>query len=192
MDKTAAKASSTIGFLRRNLINCTMEVKDTLVLPTFEYAASVWDPYLNTDINKLEQVKRRGTHYVQNNRTTTGTEYQAMSLDSQGTWMSDTWKEKEQHSTSVALQDPAWACRHGARKYSKTQQSQNRRRLSSVPTNSHSECVHVLLLPSHHQRVECTANQGQRCRKPRNIRPLCTTAALPLPTSFLTVIRQYT
>ena len=71
VDKTAAKVSSTLGFLRRNLINCTKEVKErtynTFVLPTLKYAASVWDPYLNTNINKLEKkVQRRGAPYVQN------------------------------------------------------------------------------------------------------------------------------
>ena len=39
-----------------------------IVLPTVEYTASAWDPYLKTDINKLEQVQRKGTSsYVQNN-----------------------------------------------------------------------------------------------------------------------------
>ena len=71
VDKTAAKASSTLGFLRRNLINCTKEVRkrtyNTFVLPTLEYAATVWDPFLSSDINRLEQVKRRGARYVHNN-----------------------------------------------------------------------------------------------------------------------------
>lgn len=71
VDKTAAKASSTLGFLRRNLINCTKEVRERtynfFVLPTLEYAASVWDPFLTTDINRLEQVQRRGARYVNNN-----------------------------------------------------------------------------------------------------------------------------
>ena len=71
VDKTAAKASSTLGFLRRNLINCTKEVRErtynTFVLPTLEYAATVWDPFLSSDINRLEQVQRRGARYVHNN-----------------------------------------------------------------------------------------------------------------------------
>ena len=62
VDKTVAKTSSRLGFLRKKLINCTEEVKErsynTFVLLTFEYAAAVWDPSLSTDINKLEQVKR--------------------------------------------------------------------------------------------------------------------------------------
>ena len=71
VDKTAAKASSTLGFLRCNLINCTKEVRkrtyNIFVLPTLEYAAIVWDPFLSSDINRLEQVQQRGARYVHSN-----------------------------------------------------------------------------------------------------------------------------
>ena len=63
VDKTAAKTSSTLDFLSRHFINCTKEVKErtynTFVLPTLEYASSVWNPYLNSDINKLERPVKR-------------------------------------------------------------------------------------------------------------------------------------
>ena len=73
--------------------------------------------------------------------------------------MADSWRENAQTSISDALQDSAWACRNGARKYPTTQRSQNQRWSSFVPTSSPSECLQVLLLPSHHQRVERSANQ---------------------------------
>lgn len=67
----AAKASSTLGFLRRNLYNCTQEVRErtysTFVVPTLSYAAAAWDPYQAADINQLEKVQRRGARFVLNN-----------------------------------------------------------------------------------------------------------------------------
>ena len=69
--KTAAKASRTLGFLRRNLYSCTRTVRErtynALVLPGLQYAASAWDPYLVTDIDELEKVQRRGARFVTNN-----------------------------------------------------------------------------------------------------------------------------
>ena len=38
-----------------------------LIRPTVEYASAAWDPYLATDINRLEQVQRRGAHFVHRN-----------------------------------------------------------------------------------------------------------------------------
>ena len=69
VDNTAAKASRTLGFLKRNLFHCTDKVRErtynTLVLLVLNYAA--WDPYLSRDINSLDQVQRRGARYVSNN-----------------------------------------------------------------------------------------------------------------------------
>ena len=69
--KTAAKASSTLCFLRRNLRNCTKEVRErtfqTFVTPTLNYAAAAWDPYQAGDIDALDKVQRRGARYVTNN-----------------------------------------------------------------------------------------------------------------------------
>ena len=35
----------------------------TMIRPVFEYAATAWDPYLQTLVIALEQVKIRMTHY---------------------------------------------------------------------------------------------------------------------------------
>ena len=46
---TAAKASRTLGFLRRDLKDCSKHVRSTtyksMVCPTMEYDSSSWDPY---------------------------------------------------------------------------------------------------------------------------------------------------
>ena len=78
VQNTVGKAIITLGFLRRNMKDCTMPVKDltykTMVRPTLEYDPSVWDPYQQTQVKALEQVQRRAAHYVCNDYTsrTTG------------------------------------------------------------------------------------------------------------------------
>ena len=71
IDNITAKASRTVGFLRRNLYNCTKEVREatycSIVRPTLDYASSVWDPYRTTDINRVEQVQRRAARFVHRN-----------------------------------------------------------------------------------------------------------------------------
>jgi uncharacterized membrane protein len=39
----------------------------TLARPLVEYASTVWDPYTQADINKVEAVQRRAARYVANN-----------------------------------------------------------------------------------------------------------------------------
>ena len=71
VNKTAAKASSTLGFLRCNLYSCTQDVRERthsmFVLPTLNYAPAAWDPYLTGDVDQLEKVQRCGARYVKNN-----------------------------------------------------------------------------------------------------------------------------
>ena len=71
VNATAAKASKTLGFLRRNLSECTQEVKETaytvLMRPALEYASPAWDPSTSEDVTKLEKVQRQATRFVHNN-----------------------------------------------------------------------------------------------------------------------------
>ena len=57
---TTSKATRTLKFLKRNLSNCSTEVKavayDSMVCPTMEYAA-VWDSHYVGDIRALEKVQ---------------------------------------------------------------------------------------------------------------------------------------
>jgi hypothetical protein len=46
---------------------CLVENNFTLARPLVEYASTVWDPYTQTDINKVEAVQRRVARYVANN-----------------------------------------------------------------------------------------------------------------------------
>ncbi|KAL8591597.1 hypothetical protein ACOMHN_030483 [Nucella lapillus] len=66
----AAKGNRTVGFLRRNLKDCTTEVRKatytTMVRPTLEYASTVWDPHTRQDIDLLEKVKKRAARFACN------------------------------------------------------------------------------------------------------------------------------
>ena len=63
VDNVAAKGNRTLGFIRRNLKDCTRTVKDTnytaIVRPIIEYAATVWDPTSQSKIKTLENIQRR-------------------------------------------------------------------------------------------------------------------------------------
>ena len=64
------KANRTIGFLKRNLNICSTTVKQNaykaLVRPLVEYTSPVWDPYRQTEIDRIEMVQRRAATYVTN------------------------------------------------------------------------------------------------------------------------------
>ena len=51
------------GILRRNLKNCTKNLKDlaykSILRPKLEYACSIWDPYTDVNIKTIERVQRR-------------------------------------------------------------------------------------------------------------------------------------
>ena len=67
---TATKATKTLNFLKRNLSSCSPEVKAssylTMVRPKMEYAAVLWDPYYQSDIQYLEKVQCRAARWVLN------------------------------------------------------------------------------------------------------------------------------
>lgn len=62
------KASSTLGFLRRNLGSCSQECRRlayvSLIRSALDYGATVWDPYLAKDQNRLERVQRQAARFV--------------------------------------------------------------------------------------------------------------------------------
>ena len=57
-----------LNFIRRNLYNCSKEIKSraylTLVRPILEYASPVWDPHLVKDRDQIEKVQRAAARWV--------------------------------------------------------------------------------------------------------------------------------
>ena len=70
INNVCKKASSTLGFVRRNVQHCPVQTRRAaylaLVRSSLEYAASVWDPYTVAEIEKLEKVQRRGARFISN------------------------------------------------------------------------------------------------------------------------------
>ena len=70
IDAATAKASSIIGFLRRNLHNAPRNVKlqayKSLVCPHLEYCCSVWDPFTQSNVNKIQAVQNRAARFILN------------------------------------------------------------------------------------------------------------------------------
>jgi hypothetical protein len=73
IDNVAAKGNRTLGFIRRNLRECIKQVRETsyltIIRPTLEYAAMVWDPTTQTLIQTLENVQRSAARFVINDYT---------------------------------------------------------------------------------------------------------------------------
>ena len=68
INNVCSRASSTLGFVRRNLRHCPIQTRRTayqsLVRSTLEYASTIWDPYLQGDISKLERVQRQAVRFI--------------------------------------------------------------------------------------------------------------------------------
>ena len=70
INRTVSKANSMLGFIRRNLHNAPKHVKlqayKSLVRPHIEYCSSVWDPFTENNIKKVEAIQRRASRFIMN------------------------------------------------------------------------------------------------------------------------------
>ena len=68
VDAATKKANNSLAFLRRNLSSCPRNIKaqcyETMVRPTLEYASTVWDPFTQRNIKKVEAVQRRAARFA--------------------------------------------------------------------------------------------------------------------------------
>ncbi|KAK3097708.1 hypothetical protein FSP39_012355 [Pinctada imbricata] len=70
INNVCKKASSTLGFIRRNLRNVPQNCRKTayisLVRSIMEYGATIWNPYLKGDIHvdKLEKIQNRAIRFI--------------------------------------------------------------------------------------------------------------------------------
>ena len=70
IDNICSKANKTLDFLRRNLKIGSSKVKETayktFVRPILEYACTVWDLYIQDQVDRLEAVQRQAARFVVN------------------------------------------------------------------------------------------------------------------------------
>ena len=61
-------AGSTLGFLGRNLRDCPQECRRLAYIApirsSLEYGATVWDPYLKQNVDRLEWVQRQAVRFI--------------------------------------------------------------------------------------------------------------------------------
>ena len=70
VQSVANKANSMLHLIARNLRNCPRFTRclayTTLVRPKLEYSCSVWDPFMQYDVDTLETVNKRAARMVYN------------------------------------------------------------------------------------------------------------------------------
>ena len=68
INNVCKKASCSLGFLRRNLSHCPKPTRKlayiSLVRSTLEYGCSIWDPYYQNSIDKLERIQRGAARFI--------------------------------------------------------------------------------------------------------------------------------
>jgi hypothetical protein len=78
IDNTVKKANSVMGLVKRNLYSAPKETKvlayQSIVRPSLEYAASIWDPHTAKNITKFEKVQRSAARCAYSRHTTMLTE----------------------------------------------------------------------------------------------------------------------
>uniref|UniRef100_A0A224YY96 Endonuclease/reverse transcriptase n=1 Tax=Rhipicephalus zambeziensis TaxID=60191 RepID=A0A224YY96_9ACAR len=70
IDHVTSKATKALYSLRRNLYRCPSDIKclayKTLVRPIVEYSKIVWDPYTQSNCNKIARVQRLSARFIFN------------------------------------------------------------------------------------------------------------------------------
>ncbi|KAJ8872306.1 hypothetical protein PR048_025910 [Dryococelus australis] len=68
VERVVAKGRRAVGMLGRVLNGISCDVKEkaygTMVRPMLEYAAAVWDPYVEVEVRELEKVQRKAVRWV--------------------------------------------------------------------------------------------------------------------------------
>ena len=73
IQKICTTASHSLGFIKRNIRTKSPAIREmaykTLVRPLVEYSSSVWSPYTQNNIHKIEMVQRRAARWTLDNYT---------------------------------------------------------------------------------------------------------------------------
>ena len=64
-----SKASSRLGFIKRNLQHCPLTTRKNaylaLVRSSLEHGAAIWDPHYKNDIDRIEKIQSRAIRFIQ-------------------------------------------------------------------------------------------------------------------------------
>ena len=70
INKISNKVNSVLGFIKRNLRHVNRDLKELayalLVRSILEYSSTVWDPFYQKDIDRLERAQQRAARFVFN------------------------------------------------------------------------------------------------------------------------------
>ena len=172
-----SKANNTISFLKRNINISNKSIKEkayvSLVRPTLEYASSVWDPYQQNDIHRLEMVQRRAGRYATNRYHNTSS---VSSMIEQLEWT--TLQERRKHSRLLMM----YKLKNNIVRFNASSKLIPNER----PSRNNNE--QALLIPS----CKTTARKDSfypRTIKEWNTLPNCTVSA-PSPESFKAQLRH--
>ena len=70
INKVSNKANSVLEFIRRNLKHANRDLKELAytspMKSILEYSSTVWDPFYQEDLDRLERVQRRAARFVLN------------------------------------------------------------------------------------------------------------------------------
>ena len=70
IDHITTKTNNSLNFIKRNTRTNNVRLKEsaykTYARPSVEYAASVWDPWQNKYIEKIEMIQHRAVRYISN------------------------------------------------------------------------------------------------------------------------------
>ena len=70
INKISNKANSVLGLIQRNLKHANRDLKElaytSLVRSILEYSSTVWDPFYQKDIDRLERAQQRDARFVSN------------------------------------------------------------------------------------------------------------------------------
>ena len=101
IDYISHKANRLLGFLKRSLHNSPKYFKEyaykQLILPSIEYCCSIWDPYQQYAIDKLEMIQHRAARFVLNRP----------------------WKRHQRDSITDMLRELNWPSLQDRRKYAR-------------------------------------------------------------------------
>ena len=149
----ARTSNNNLAFLRRNLASCLKDIKtqcyQTLVQLILEYASTSWDPYTETNIQRLELDQRRAARFVIGTTDPPAVPKQQLQSYDCWPWMGTSKPAKSQRQTGHGIQNHIWAHLHPSVTVSASSNIEHQRSYTTLPaTLLHDRCLWAFISPS--------------------------------------------